>query len=739
MAMALPTWSGAKRGSAEILRSYAQVFFAHSPWVGLLLALATATEPATFVFGALAVLVAALLARALGLDGDLRASGYFGYNAFLVGAGIGHLYPGTSLSVPMAILACAVSVILTSALRAWLTRHFALPVLSLPFLAVFWLVVWAAPTIGLLPTLQPARLPESGSPILEFLQNYACCLGSVLFVPSVQAGVLVAIALLLHSRIASLLAFGTFALLSSLNAALPLPLPASVFAGLVANAMLLCMAVGGVWFLPSRWSVVGACAATLACVLVTAGLYRPFAAAGLPVLFLPFNLLSFALLLAARERARDAKPKSVDFLPGSPEENLHYVLNQRVRFPESLVARFYLPFRGRWICTQGVDGEHTHQGLWRYAFDFQVEGDDGELFTGSPAELTSYHCYKLPVLATAAGVVVKIENDIPDNPIGDMDLVRNWGNVVILQHGAGVYSLVAHLARRSIKVKEGQQVAPGEVLGLCGNSGRSPTPHIHFQLQTGPYPGADTLAMVFSDTVISASIGERLEIAHIPVKGDTCRNIEPSPELAERLCPRPGDTWRMQKDELVEEIGVNLNLLGQVRLKSTKTTSLDCTRTPYVQILHDPMPKTDSVLFLLRAALPRVPLEDNVSLLWKDHVPAQLALRPSWLASFVSLIVSRPGLAMSYTLHKQAGNIVIEGVSPRQDKGGVPLLRTRIVFDAEVGPLSIQVQLGGGESRALRSTGAGRLAAASVTKLAEFSEDPPPDIAALDPRHDRVK
>jgi hypothetical protein len=245
--------------------------------------------------------------------------------------------------------------------------------------------------------------------------------------------------------------------------------------------------------------------------------------------------------------------------------------------------------------------------------------------------------------------------------------------------------------------------------------------------------------MVFSATVISASIGERLEIAHIPAKGDTCRNIEPSPELAERLCPRPGDTWRMQKDELVEEIGVDLNLLGQVRLKSTKTTSLDCTRTPYVQILHDPVPKTDSVLSLLRAALPRVPLEDNVSLLWKDHVPAQLALRPSWLASFVSLVVSRPGLAMSYTLHKHAGNIVIEGVSPRRDKGGVPLLRTRIVFDAEVGPLSIQVQLGGRESRAFRSTGAGRLAAASVTKLAEFSEDPPPDIAALDPRHDRVK
>ena len=45
---------------------------------------------------------------------------------------------------------------------------------------------------------------------------------------------------------------------------------------------------------------------------------------------------------------------------------------------------------------------------------------------------------------------------------GEMNLVRNWGNFVILQHAPGLFSLLAHLSPRSIKVREGQQVAQGD-------------------------------------------------------------------------------------------------------------------------------------------------------------------------------------------------------------------------------------------------------------------------------------
>jgi urea transporter len=684
----LETRTGVRRWLEAIPRAYAQIFFTDSPWVGLLLLAATAGEPATFMFGLLSLVVASLVARGWRVDGDLGASGYFGYNAVLVGAGIGHLYSGSWQALPVVVLAAATTVLLTCAARAFLTRTLLLPALSLPFLAVFWLLVRAAPDLGLAATQAGVMATPASSAIPTLFAEFLRCLGSVLFVPSIPAGALVALALLLHSRIASLLAFGTFALLFALDGLLPSPLPPAVFAITAANAMLLSIAVGGCWFVPSRWSMAWSCAGALACTLVTAGVSRPLEALGLPTLFLPFNLLSFVFLLAARERRADRSPKSVDFPSQSPEKNLDHYLNQRARFPLSFGLRFHLPFRGRWTCTQGIDGEHTHQGLWRHAFDFQVVGADGQLWSGAPHELSNYHCYKLPVLATAPGLVVKIENDIPDNRIGDMDLVHNWGNFVMLQHGPGLCSLVAHLSPRSIKVREGQQVGQGEVLGLCGNSGRSPTPHIHFHLQEAPFLGAHTLDMQFNDVVLAASIGERLEIACVPHNGEGCRNLEPNPELASWIAPRPGATWQMRCNGREESIRVDLDLFGQTRLRSSGSASTVCTRTIDLHLTHEVVGTPRSVLDLWRAALPRLPLEENPSLVWKDFVPSP----GGWWARLAAVLLPRPGLLMSYTLRKDASVLVVEGVSFRRDKRGNPLLRTQITFDGGGAPASIVVR-----------------------------------------------
>jgi hypothetical protein len=264
--------------------------------------------------------------------------------------------------------------------------------------------------------------------------------------------------------------------------------------------------------------------------------------------------------------------------------------------------------------------------------------------------------------------------------------------------------LVAHLARRSIKVKEGQQVAQGDVLGLCGNSGRSPTPHIHFHLQSSPHLGAATLPVGFSDVVMAAAIGERLEISHIPAKGEVCRNLDPSNDVAERACPRPGDEWRIQSSGAAEAVTVDLNLFGQVQLQSSQAATLVMSRTPQMLILHDVVGQPGSVLALLRAAMPRVPFEDNASLLWKDHVRAHRGWGLSWFARLWAHLVPHPGLSMRYTLHKDEGCIIIDGVSARIDKQGAPILRTQVVLAPDAGPLSIRLWHGRREICAVRST-----------------------------------
>lgn len=62
------------------------------------------------------------------------------------------------------------------------------------------------------------------------------------------------------------------------------------------------------------------------------------------------------------------------------------------------------------------------------------------------------------------------------------DWIANWksiyGNSVILEHAGGYYTLYAHLS--ALKVREGQAVVAGDVLGLVGSTGLSTGPHLHW-------------------------------------------------------------------------------------------------------------------------------------------------------------------------------------------------------------------------------------------------------------------
>ena len=65
------------------------------------------------------------------------------------------------------------------------------------------------------------------------------------------------------------------------------------------------------------------------------------------------------------------------------------------------------------------------------------------------------------------------------------------------------YSCTAHFKEGFIKVTPGQDIKKGEVIGLCGNSGRSPYPHIDFQFQYLPDIGSATIFFEFSNVIIS--------------------------------------------------------------------------------------------------------------------------------------------------------------------------------------------------------------------------------------------
>ena len=62
------------------------------------------------------------------------------------------------------------------------------------------------------------------------------------------------------------------------------------------------------------------------------------------------------------------------------------------------------------------------------------------------------------------------------------------GNHVILDIGGGRYAFYAHLKPGSLRVRVGERVKRGQVVGLVGNSGNSTEPHLHFHIMDGTSP-----------------------------------------------------------------------------------------------------------------------------------------------------------------------------------------------------------------------------------------------------------
>jgi murein DD-endopeptidase MepM/ murein hydrolase activator NlpD len=76
-----------------------------------------------------------------------------------------------------------------------------------------------------------------------------------------------------------------------------------------------------------------------------------------------------------------------------------------------------------------------------------------------------------PVVTTADGQVVTIE------------YTEDFGNYVIIRHKHGYYTRYAHLL--SARVRLGQRVQQGEVIGYIGNTGLSTGPHLHYEIHIG--------------------------------------------------------------------------------------------------------------------------------------------------------------------------------------------------------------------------------------------------------------
>ncbi len=676
-----PTLAAATTALDALLFSYSQLLFSQSRAVGVLLLAATFTVPRLGLAGVLSVSTALLVAHTIRLSPDLNRAGLFGYNALLVGlVGAGLLEPGPA-AFALTALAVVTTVLVTAATHALMASQFGLPSLTLPFLVVAYLVLAAAPGLGI--AIQPVAgepAPLEALPGLEFsgpgpgLQS----LGTMVLSHALTC-LLVAAALVLYSRIAASLSLAAFVGVWALTASIYPDAHPVLVRVLVLNATFTAVALGGVWFVPGRWSALLAALGVSLSVLVALGCQPVLSKLGLPLTILPFNVTVLMLLVAMRQRVRDGRPRAVDFIPGTPEENLGHFRTRIARFGAIYGVRLHAPFRGRWLCTQGVDGEHTHRGPWRHAADFEVLGSDGRTHRGRGQQREDYHCYRLPVLAAADGTVVRVVDGIPDNAIGEVDLAERWGNLVLLIHGPGLYSLVAHLAPGSVRVQEGQVVRRGDPLGQCGSSGRSPVPHLHFHLQSTPLVGAPTIHLELHEVVAGAADREELRNTCVPVRGQQLRNVEPSRDLAHTLRFEVGRPVNLCCDGRVEEITPEIGLLGEQMLRSPRAT-LYFEHGQRLWTVLDVLGARGSALHIVRACLARVPFESSAAMAWKDHLPARHVLPWHQRLLLARNRDGRDGIPMRYSARSEGERIVISGTSLPCTPTGSPLVRTEAVL-----------------------------------------------------------
>lgn len=164
------------------------------------------------------------------------------------------------------------------------------------------------------------------------------------------------------------------------------------------------------------------------------------------------------------------------------------------------------PLRGgRWLAANGPDSLSGHRRALipidgrpaiaqRFAIDWVLVGDDGRTFVGDRERNESYHAEGQEAIAVADGIVAAVKDGIPENVPGitsravPITLETVGGNHVILDIGGGRHAFYAHLRPGSLRVRPGDRVRRGAVVGLVGNSGNSTEPHLHFHLMDGPSP-----------------------------------------------------------------------------------------------------------------------------------------------------------------------------------------------------------------------------------------------------------
>jgi len=504
-----------KRLFQSAVKPYSALLFLNNKFAGILLLAITFMNPSVAISGVLSVLFTIVFAEFLDFKEAYLAQGFYIYNSLLVGLGIGFIFSPSFIS----ILLIAISSALTFMFSYMLNRLFSvykIPTLSLPFSIVTMFVYLASLKYsGLLTTLVnnatlfDIQLPLIGSGFLKSL-------GTIFFLPSNITGILILLLIFYFSRIMFIMAivgyyFGVLVHSYFIGSYIQ-----ALYDPYAFNYILVAISLCGIFLLPTVKNFILALMGVSISVVLTDAFSIFFNYYSIPVFTLPFNItvIVFIFILSTiyyKEFNLEIK--------STPEKSLSNYLSKIFRFGD-YSPKISLPFSGEWSVYQAFDDQWTHKGEYKYAYDFVIKKEN-KTHANDGVFVEDYYAFGQSILSPVNGYVVDARSDLKDNRIGEVDSLNNWGNYIIIRSDLGFFVEISHLRQHSMAINIGDYIQENSVIAQCGNSGYSPEPHIHIQVQNRGIIGGFTTPFSFNTYIQQ----ERLLFNSIPKKDDIIKSV----------------------------------------------------------------------------------------------------------------------------------------------------------------------------------------------------------------------
>ena len=188
-------------------------------------------------------------------------------------------------------------------------------------------------------------------------------------------------------------------------------------------------------------------------------------------------------------------------------------------------SKLILPFEGEWFVFWGGDTKeenyHVESNAQKGAFDFLIKDQEGKSFKNEGKINEDYYAFGKRIISPSEGEVVLVVDGVKDNIPGKLNPIYLPGNSVIIKTENNEFLFFAHFIKDSIVVSEGQAVKQGDLLGLCGNSGNSSEPHLHFHIQNVEDMNEATGAKAYFEKIL---VDGKIKRDYSPVRNQKVRN-----------------------------------------------------------------------------------------------------------------------------------------------------------------------------------------------------------------------